>query len=53
MELNWALERECDKGRTRTEAWEWKISCRSKTVMKLRKTEEEEEAIKRSRVSLA
>lgn len=49
MELNWDVERECDKGRTRIEAWEWKISCRRKTAMKQRETEEEKEAIKREK----
>lgn len=49
MELNWDVERECDKGRTRIEAWEWKISCRRNTVMKQRETEEEKEAIKREK----
>lgn len=49
MELNWDVERECDRGRTRIEARELKISCRRNTVMKQRETEEEKEAIKREK----
>lgn len=49
MELNWDVERECDKGRTTIEEWEWKISCRRNTAMKQRETEEEKEAIKREK----